>query len=139
MNITIEGIDESIQQNIQPALQHLNQELNLQLEHLSIQFISDEELLHINKEFLNHDYYTDIITFDLRDELSKEAELYISLDRILDNAAQLEIKSETEMFRVIIHGLLHLAGYQDKNETDEAEMRLQENKYLALLFHVKQF
>lgn len=139
MNITIEGVDESITQHILPALQQLNQDLELQLEHLSIQFISDEELLHINKEFLNHDYYTDIITFDLRDELSKEAELYISLDRIADNAAQLEVKTETEMFRAIIHGLLHLAGFKDKNEIDEAEMRSQENKYLAKLFHVKQF
>jgi len=139
MNITIEGIDETISRQIETALNQLNLELNLELEHLSLQFISDEELLHINKEFLNHDYYTDIITFDLRDELSKEAELYISLDRILDNATQLNVKHETEMYRVIIHGLLHLAGYKDKTEEDVNEMRSQENKYLDSVFHVKQF
>jgi probable rRNA maturation factor len=139
MNITIEGIDESISQQIETALNQLNKELNLELEHLSLQFISDEELLNINKEFLNHDYYTDIITFDLRDEFSKEAELYISTDRVSDNASQLNIKPETELFRVIIHGLLHLAGFKDKTETDILEMRSQENKYLTSLFHVKQF
>jgi probable rRNA maturation factor len=139
MNITIEGIDESISQQIETALNQLNIDLNLELEHLSLQFISDDELLNINKEFLNHDYYTDIITFDLRDEFSKEAELYISIDRVSDNATQLKVKPETELFRVIIHGLLHLAGFKDKTETDILEMRSQENKYLTSLFHVKQF
>ena len=109
------------------------------LESLNYIFCSDKRLLEINRQYLQHDYYTDIITFDLRDELSKEAELYISIDRVSDNAAQLEVNPETEMYRVLIHGLLHLAGFQDKSETDEAEMRSQENHYLAKLFHVKQF
>lgn len=139
MNITIEGINESISQQIETALNQLNRELNLELEHLSLQFISDEELLNINKEFLNHDYYTDIITFDLRDEFSKEAELYISIDRVSENAAHLNVNHDTELFRVVIHGILHLAGFKDKSEQDIKEMRSQENKFLTSLFHVKQF
>jgi len=120
------------------ALNELNQELNLNLESLTIHFVSDEKLLDINKEYLHHDYYTDIITFDLRDEWSSEAELFISFDRVKENALKLNLSEETELRRVCIHGLLHLSGLKDKTKEEEEEMRLKENKYLNLLFHVKQ-
>lgn len=125
-------------ENNAAALKELNQELKLNLDALNIHLISDDELLSINKEYLQHDYYTDIITFDLRDEWSNEAELFISVDRIKDNAAKINIDEETELRRVCIHGLLHLSGLKDKTKEEEEKMRLTENKYLDLLFHVKQ-
>lgn len=101
---------------------------------LSIIFCSDESLLKINKEFLNHDYYTDIITFPIEEtEDVFEAELYISIDRITDNANKLNISFQTELHRVIIHGVLHLCGYKDKSETEILEMRTKEDFYLKLL------
>ncbi len=125
-------------ENNSAALKELNQELKLNLDALNIHLISDEELLSINKEYLQHDYYTDIITFDLRDEWSNEAELFISVDRVKENAAKIDIDEETELRRVCIHGLLHLSGLKDKTKEEEEKMRLTENKYLDLLFHVKQ-
>lgn len=103
---------------------------------LNIIFNSDEALLEINKQFLNHDFYTDIITFPL-DETDEEltAELYISIDRIRDNAESLEVSFETELHRVIIHGVLHLCGFGDKTEKEEQEMRNRENIYLKKLVY----
>lgn len=101
---------------------------------LSIIFNSDEALLEINKQFLNHDFYTDIITFTLDDtEEALEAELYISIDRIKDNAQQLNKDFEQELHRVIIHGVLHLCGFGDKTETEEKLMRTKEDTYLKVL------
>jgi probable rRNA maturation factor len=125
-------------ENNSAALKELNQELKLNLDALNIHLISDDELLSINKEYLQHDYYTDIITFDLRDEWSNEAELFISVDRVKENAAKIDIDEETELRRVCIHGLLHLSGLKDKTKEEVEKMRLTENKYLDLLFHVKQ-
>lgn len=94
-------------------------------------FCSDEYLKKINKEYLKHNYYTDIITFDQSE--SKEiidGELYISIDRVKDNADCLSTEFSTELKRVLVHGILHLIGYGDKTEEDENEMRLLENQYL---------
>ncbi|MEI2749165.1 MAG: rRNA maturation RNase YbeY [Ferruginibacter sp.] len=107
-----------------------------QLDELSIVFCSDEYLLNINREHLAHDYYTDIITFDL--SASKEAgisgELYISIDRVKDNAKQFGSTFTQELHRVIFHGLLHLCGYKDKRQTDIAMMRKKEAHYLKRYF-----
>lgn len=101
---------------------------------ISIIFNSDEALLEVNRQFLDHDYYTDIITFTLEEtEELLEAELYISIDRIKDNAKQLEKTFEEELHRVIIHGVLHLCGYGDKSEEDIKLMREKENSYLKKL------
>lgn len=101
---------------------------------LNIIFCTDDELLNINKEYLNHNYYTDIITFSI-DENHKqiEAELYISIDRVEDNARQLNIAFYNELHRVIIHGVLHLCGYSDKSKEDELSMRERESFYLSVL------
>ncbi|HMG83933.1 MAG TPA: rRNA maturation RNase YbeY [Ferruginibacter sp.] len=102
---------------------------------LTYVFCSDEYLLDINKQFLQHDYYTDIITFDLSaNKAITEGEIYISIDRVRDNAKQLGISIKSELHRVIFHGVLHLCGYKDKTPKDEKIMRSVEEKYLKLYF-----
>ena len=103
------------------------------IQDLNIIFVSDEELLLINRQFLNHDYYTDIITFDLGTvKKSISGELYISLDRVKDNATTLGQKYSAEFIRVVAHGLLHLIGFQDKKSEQIVEMRACENDAIAL-------
>jgi rRNA maturation RNase YbeY len=105
------------------------------LKNLSYIFCSDEHLLGINKDFLKHDFYTDVITFDLSNsKVETEGEVYLSVDRIKDNAKQLGVSFKEELHRVIFHGALHLCGYKDKNKTDELQMRSAENKYLQRYF-----
>jgi rRNA maturation RNase YbeY len=103
---------------------------------LNIIFCSDEYLLSINKQFLNHDYYTDIITFDLSESKKGPvtAELYISYDRVKDNARQMKTTTTKELHRVVFHGLLHLLGYKDKTTKDQMEMRKMEDKLIAKYF-----
>ena len=98
-------------------------------------FCSDDYLLNINKEHLDHDYYTDIITFDMRDAKGQpiEADIFVSIDRIKDNAKKEGVTFLSELHRVLIHGLLHLVGYGDKTDEEVVEMRTQEEKCLSLL------
>ena len=97
-------------------------------------FCTDEYLLEINMQFLNHKTLTDIITFDLsEDENEMQGEIYISIDRVKENAEKYEVSYEEELHRVIFHGALHLCGYKDKTETDIKKMRRQEN------FCIKQY
>ena len=94
-------------------------------------FCSDEYLLRINQDFLKHDYYTDIITFPLSETDTKvEAEIYISIDRVSENALKLKVPFEQELLRVIFHGVLHLIGYKDKTTTQKVAMRLAEEKWI---------
>lgn len=98
-------------------------------------FCSDEYLLSINREFLKHDYYTDIITFNLsgiQDPIN--GEVYVSIDRIRENAKNLQVSIKSEFHRVIFHGALHLCGYKDKKRADKQLMRKQEDKYLNSYF-----
>lgn len=96
-------------------------------------FCSDEYLLEINRSFLQHDYYTDIITFGLSAPGEPlEAEIYISVDRVKDNAKQLGIPFREELLRVIFHGALHLCGYADKKKAEIALMREREDHYIRL-------
>jgi probable rRNA maturation factor len=105
------------------------------LGNLSYIFCSDEHLLGINKDFLKHDFYTDVITFDLSSSITEtEGEVYLSVDRIKDNSGQLGVSVKEELHRVIFHGALHLCGYKDKNKADKQQMRLAENKYLKQYF-----
>lgn len=102
---------------------------------LNIIFCGDEYLLDVNRRFLNHDFYTDIITFNLA--ASKQpviGEIYISVDRVKDNAANLHISFKSEIHRVIFHGVLHLCGYFDKSNSQVKLMREMENKYLNSYF-----
>lgn len=99
---------------------------------ISFVFCSDEYLLNINKDFLQHDYYTDIITFNLspKGQATIDAEVYISVDRVKDNAFNLKIPFQVELQRVIFHGILHLCGFKDKSKNDILEMRKKEDECL---------
>jgi probable rRNA maturation factor len=103
------------------------------LAELSYIFCSDQRLLEINRQFLQHDFYTDIITFPLSDPGQPiSGEIYISVDRVRDNAKEFGSSIKKELHRVIFHGALHLCGYKDKSSGDEKLMRKMEDKYLNL-------
>lgn len=98
---------------------------------ISFNLCSDEYILQLNNEALQHDYYTDIITFELNEKNEPiEGDIYISIDRVKDNAKSLNIPFLSELQRVLIHGILHLCGYKDKNAKEEKQMRAKENYYL---------
>ena len=92
---------------------------------------SDNYLLEINRTYLSHDYLTDIITFDYTEDGIISSEIYISVDRVRENAKNLGVGALDEMHRVIIHGVLHLCGYKDKSDLQSQEMRGKENYYLG--------
>ena len=100
---------------------------------INIIFCSDNYLLDLNRRFLSHNYYTDIITFDHSIEKFINGEIYISVDRVKENAANLHLPFQTELRRVIIHGILHLLGYSDSTNAQKKVMRLKEDTYLSLL------
>jgi probable rRNA maturation factor len=92
---------------------------------------SDRYLLKMNKEYLSHDYYTDIITFDNSEKQKMiEGDIYISIDRVLANSKTFKTTFESELHRVMAHGVLHLLGYGDKNKKQRTEMKIQEDKWL---------
>ncbi len=97
-------------------------------------FCSDPYLLQINKDFLQHDYYTDIITFDLSDNNTITGEIYISIDRVKDNAKVHGTSVSNELLRVMFHGVLHLCGYGDKTKSEITVMRQKEDYYLLCLY-----
>jgi probable rRNA maturation factor len=103
---------------------------HVKLETLTYVFCSDDYLLHINKTHLNHDSLTDIITFDLSEGQRIVGEIYISVDRVRENAAIFKSNFQIELRRVIFHGVLHLCGYGDKTPAEKLSMRAAEDKYL---------
>ena len=100
---------------------------------INVIFCSDKYLLDLNKRYLKHDYFTDVITFDSAIEKSISGEIYISTERVRDNALGLWIGFQDELRRVIIHGVLHLLGYSDSNKALKGAMRLREDACLSLL------
>jgi rRNA maturation RNase YbeY len=103
------------------------------LDSLNYIFCSDKRLLQINQEYLKHDYYTDIITFDLSNSSTGNTtgEIYISVDRVKDNANRNGVSFKEELHRMVFHGALHLCGYKDKKPADKKLMTQKENEYLA--------
>lgn len=95
-------------------------------------FIGDEELLSINKQFLNHDTYTDIITFDYNEGDIIHGEIFISIDRVIENANKNKVSLENELHRVMVHGILHLCGYSDKTKKQKLQMTTKEDEMLLL-------
>jgi rRNA maturation RNase YbeY len=103
------------------------------LAELQYVFCSDAYLLEINRQFLHHDFYTDIVTFNMAEnDRPTLGEIYISIDRVRDNAQTFDTTITQELHRVIFHGALHLCGYKDKTAKEEQEMRQMEDKYLRL-------
>ncbi len=95
---------------------------------------SDDKVYEINNEFLGHDYYTDIITFDYNSGKTVNGEIYISAERVRDNAAKFGVTYDSEMKRVIFHGFLHLCGYDDSTAEQKKKMSEMEEMYLALSY-----
>lgn len=99
---------------------------------ISYIFCSDEKILEVNRQYLQHDYYTDIITFDYTEERVISGDLFISLDTVRTNAEQFNVSYESEFYRVVIHGILHLCGINDKGPGEREVMEAHENESLAL-------
>jgi len=115
---------------VQNAIDFLIENEKKQPGEISVIFCSDEYLLKINEQYLNHNYYTDIVTFDYVENSVISGDLFISLDRIKENSAQFNVAFKEELYRVILHGVLHLVGYKDKTATEKKLMRGKEDFYL---------
>ena len=100
-------------------------------------FVDDNEILEMNKKFLKHDYYTDVITFGELENKKISGDIAISIERVLDNSKTYGVEFEDELKRVMVHGLLHIMGYNDKASNDKSVMSQKENKAMKM-FHVKQ-
>ena len=98
---------------------------------ISFIFCSDEYLLQVNKQYLKHDYFTDIITFNYVENSVISGDIFISLDRVKENAETFHTKFVIELYRVVFHGVLHLIGYNDKTEAEQKKMRQKEDFYLS--------
>lgn len=130
----VESLDVFIftdQKQVADWLLSVASEENKDVHHLNYIFCSDEYLLNINRTYLDHDYFTDIITFPIHDiDQPIEADLFISVERVRENATILKLPFKDELNRVIVHGLLHLLGYGDKTDDEINLMRKKENHYL---------
>ena len=113
---------------------------NKKLQSLSIIVCSDEYLLQLNNQFLKHNYYTDVLTFNLSNNENISGEIYISIDRVKENALLQHLSFEQEFYRIVFHGSLHLCGYGDKSKVKKQIMTAKEDFYLKEFasFHVKQ-
>jgi rRNA maturation RNase YbeY len=122
--------------NLKIFLKYIAKKENTRIKDLNIIFCSDEFLLDINRSYLNHDYNTDIITFEIsKDKIGITAELYISVDSVFKNSIDYQSTKKNELHRVIFHGVLHLCGYKDKSKVDTTLMRSKEDKYLKQYFN----
>lgn len=120
--------------NIRQWIENVVHKEGAKIKELNYIFCSDEYLKQVNIEYLDHHYYTDIITFDNSDEAGTlESDIFISIDRVKENSLEFSRNLNNELHRVIIHGVLHLLGYQDKEEQDATLMRQKEDDSLALL------
>ncbi len=129
----IEDVDFKVPQprKTKSWLQSIIKAEGFSLNQLNYIFCSDEYLLNVNRQYLDHDFYTDIITFDnSEEEAVVEGDIFISIDRVKDNAQELNKPFEEELRRVLAHGILHLVGYDDKEDEQEQEMRAKEDFYL---------
>ena len=131
INYFFENIDKkNIDSNISIWLEDLILSENKKPGDINYFFCDDDYLLKVNQDYLDHDYYTDIITFDYVKGKTISGDIFVSLPRILDNASTLSQDSEKEFRRVLAHGLLHLCGYKDKTEEEESTMRQKEDFYI---------
>ncbi len=130
-----ENIDFSINQpqRIADWIQQVISDENYELSFLNFIFCDDSYLLDVNEQYLQHHDFTDIITFSYSDSPHLvEGDIFISIDRVQENAQLFNISFDTELHRVMVHGVLHLLGYNDKSESEQQTMREKENSYLSL-------
>lgn len=127
-------LDKQKRNKIRRLLQTTSKKKGESISHLNFVLVNDEALLEINMAHLQHDTYTDIITFDLRENPIDpiEGEIYISIERVAENAITAGVDFENEFIRVVSHGLLHLLGYKDKTDAQAKEMRQEEEACLSL-------
>lgn len=125
-----ENITASVDQKYIIWLQNIILSEQKKIGEINYIFCNDDYLLKVNQDYLQHDYYTDIITFDYVKGKTISGEIFVSLQRISDNASTLFKDYEEELRRVLAHGILHLCGYKDKSEEEEIEMRNKEDYYL---------
>ena len=111
-------------------IKQIASQLKKKIGNISYVFCSDEYILQINKQYLNHDYYTDIITFDYSENNTISGDIFISLDTVKSNAEQFNTNYDDELRRVIIHGILHLCGINDKSPKEQKVMTQEENAAL---------
>lgn len=131
INYFFENIDQKkIDSNISNWLEDLILSENKKPGDINYIFCDDDYLLKVNQDYLDHDYYTDIITFDYVKGKTISGDIFVSLPRILDNASTLSQDSEKEFRRVLAHGILHLCGYKDKTKEEESTMREKEDFYI---------
>lgn len=137
INFYTEGVDfpytkRGIKTQLRQYIQTLVKTENKRVGEVNYIFCDDDYLLEINKQYLNHDYETDVITFDYSDFPKVAGDVFISVDMVRRNAEKFAPSFEHEMYRVIFHGVLHLCGYKDKLPDEEQLMRAKENYYLEL-------
>ncbi|MCU7617538.1 rRNA maturation RNase YbeY [Chryseobacterium sp. PBS4-4] len=125
-----ENLPETVNNNYTSWLEEIILSEGKKLGEINYIFCDDEYLLKINQDYLQHDYYTDIITFDSVKGKTISGEIFVSLQRISDNASTLSRNYEEELRRVLAHGILHLCGYKDKSDEEEQEMRNKEDFYI---------
>ena len=132
-NLHIYSVQKKIKKsNVHDLIKSLSVELNFLVSNLEINFISGEDIHAINKSYLKHDYTTDIITFNYSDSLQQiDGEIFISIDDALSNSKKFKVTLSDELVRLVIHGILHLLGYDDQNLTDKKIMKRLENKLLS--------
>ncbi|MEO6284568.1 MAG: rRNA maturation RNase YbeY [Dyadobacter sp.] len=133
LNFFLEDVDFDLPRPLKTKkwIKNTSKSEGYEISDLNYIFCSDEYLLEINKQYLDHDYFTDIITFDNSEEDNVlEGDIYISVDRVKENAETFHADFEIEMRRVLVHGLLHLMGYEDSDESLKKAMRAKEDEYL---------
>lgn len=136
INFFYENIDFELSnsEQINIWLHKIAKNYHFRIQELTYIFCDDEYLHKINVEYLKHDTYTDIITFDNSEEMQKiEGDIFISIERVKENANLFKVKFEQELWRVIAHGFLHLLGFGDKTEDEQKLMRIKENEAINLL------
>jgi rRNA maturation RNase YbeY len=132
-NVSVIDKKKSLNKNaIHRLVHYLTEEIGFSIKTLQINFINNEEIRKLNKRYLSHDYTTDILTFDYSNEKKMlDAEIYISLDEAVINSGKYKVSFEKEIKRLVIHGILHLTGYDDKAPGDKKIMKRLENRLLS--------
>ena len=140
INFFTENVDMSLENEelIREWIGKVSEDRSFKVGVINYIFTDDQTLYHINQKYLEHDYFTDIITFDNTQANEISGDIYVSIERVKDNASKYQRTFLDELHRVMIHGILHLTGIRDYDEDEKKVMRELEDKYLSLLFDLYQ-